>query len=62
MRKVSEAGLIGLRGEVAEWLALHLGRHGILNERTLRTIFGLYLFVSRTRRVVQMFSRLAGRA
>ena len=58
IRRVREAGLIGLRGDMAKKLARSGGRRG-LNEELLRTLFGLYLFASRTRRVVQMLNRLA---
>jgi hypothetical protein len=58
LRRVGEAGLVGWRGELAEELARWGGRHG-LSEQALRRILGAYLFLSRTRRMIQMLGRLA---
>lgn len=57
-RRIGEAALVGLRGRVGARAATEVSRRTRLNEETLRTAIGLYLFVSRTRRMLEMLARL----
>ncbi len=57
-RRIGEAGLIGWRARVGERAAAWLGARTKLDERTLRSLVGLYLVASRTRRMAQMAQRL----
>jgi hypothetical protein len=59
-RKLGEAGLIGLRGRVARRAADALGRRTRFDPERIALLLGSYLFVSRTRRMLQMLRRLRG--
>jgi hypothetical protein len=58
VRRVGEAGLIGWRARVGERLARWLAERTRFAERDLRHVVGGFLFLSRTRRMVQMLRRL----
>ena len=60
-RRVGDAGLVGLRGRLGARAATWLAQRTPFDERTLKTIVGAYLFVSRSRRMVQMLARLRRR-
>ena len=57
-KRIGEAALVGLRGRLGARAASELSRRTRLDEGTLRTAIGLYLFVSRTRRMVEMLRRI----
>jgi hypothetical protein len=55
---VGQAGLVGLRGWVAQRAAYALGRRTRLDPERIALLLGSYLFLSRTRRMLQMLRRL----
>jgi len=55
---MGEAGLVGWRGRAGERAAEWLSARSRFDKRTLAAAFGAYLFVSRTRRMIQMLRRL----
>jgi hypothetical protein len=57
-KRVGEAGLVGWRGRIADRAAGWLAERTPFDKRTLAAAFGAYLFISRTRRMVQMLRRL----
>jgi hypothetical protein len=57
-KRVGEAGLVGWRGRIADGAATWLAQRTRFDKRTLAAVFGAYLFLSRTRRMVQMLRRL----
>ena len=57
-KRVGEAGLVGIRGRLGRRVADAVGRRTRLSAETVAAAIGLYLFVSRTRRMLQMLSRL----
>ena len=57
-RRIGEAALVGLRGRLGARAAAELARRTRFDEGTLRTAIGLYLFVSRTRRMLEMLGRI----
>jgi hypothetical protein len=57
-RRIGRAGLVGLRGRIGRRLAAWAAKRSRFDERDLAAAVGLYLFVSRTRRMVQMLRRL----
>ena len=57
-KRFGEAGLVGWRGRAGERLADWLSARTRFDKRTLAAGFGAYLFVSRTRRMIQMLRRL----
>jgi hypothetical protein len=57
-RKVGQAGLVGFRGRLAQRAAYALGRRTRLDPERIALLLGSYLFLSRTRRMVQMLRRL----
>ena len=57
-QRIGEAGLVGLRGRIGRRVADEIGRRTRLDADTLAAAIGLYLFVSRTRRMLQMIRRL----
>ena len=60
-KRVGEAGLVGLRGRLGARAAAWVSQRTPFDERTLAALVGGYLFVSRTRRMVQMLQRLRTR-
>ncbi|MDQ3996908.1 MAG: hypothetical protein M3303_07795 [Gemmatimonadota bacterium] len=58
VKDVGQAGLLGLRGRMGARVADEVGRRTRLDRETVATAIGLYLFLSRTRRMLQMLSRL----
>jgi hypothetical protein len=56
--RVGEAGLVGLRGRLGRWLADETGKRTQLDADLVAKLIGAYLFVSRTRRMLQMLGRL----
>jgi hypothetical protein len=57
-KRIGEAGLVGWRGRLGDRAAEWLSAHTRLDKRTLASGIGAYLFLSRTRRMVQMLRRL----
>jgi hypothetical protein len=57
-KRVGEAGLVGWRGRAGERAAEWLSARTPFQKRTLASAVGAYLFVSRTRRMIQMLRRL----
>jgi hypothetical protein len=57
-KQVGEAGLVGWRGRLSDRAADWLSRRTRFDKRTLAAAFGAYLFLSRTRRMLQMIRRL----
>jgi hypothetical protein len=57
-KQFGEAGLVGWRGRAGERAAEWLSARTRLDKRTLAAAIGAYLFVSRTRRMLQMLRRL----
>ncbi len=57
-KRFGEAGLVGVRGRLGERLARKIAPHTPFDERTLAAAVGAYLFFSRTRRMLEMLSRL----
>jgi hypothetical protein len=57
-KRIGHAGLVGWRAKAGRNAAEWLGSRTPLDTGTLTTLVGLYLFVSRTRRMAQMLSRL----
>jgi hypothetical protein len=57
-KRVGEAGLVGWRGRAGERAAEWLSARTPLDKRTLASAVGAYLFISRTRRMIQMLRRL----
>ena len=55
---MGEAGLVGMRGRLARRAADEIGRRTRLDADAIAALLGLYLFVSRTRRMLEMLSRL----
>ncbi len=60
VRKIGEAGLVGWRAKVGKRLAAWAAERTRFDERTLTQLVGAYLFLSRSRRMAQMISRLRG--
>jgi len=60
-KKVAEAGLVGTRGRIARRAADELGRRIGVNPDRIAMLIGSYLFLSRTRRMVQMLQQLRRR-
>ncbi len=58
VRKVGEAGLVGLRGRLGARAAQWLSQRTAFDERTLAALIGGVLFVSRTRTMIKMLRRL----
>ena len=56
--RVGEAGLVGLRGRLGRWVADETGKRTPLDADLLATLIGAYLFVSRSRRMVEMIRGL----
>jgi hypothetical protein len=56
--RLGHAGLVGRRARVGAWLADRVAARTAFDARTLRNLVGLYLLVSRTRRMAQMARRL----
>ena len=61
IERVGGAGLVGLRGRLGRRIADELGARTRLDADLIATLIGLYLFVSRTRRMVEMVRRLRAR-
>jgi hypothetical protein len=57
-KRVGEAGLVGWRGRAGERAAEWVSARIRVDKRTLASAVGAYLFVSRTRRMIQMLRRL----
>jgi hypothetical protein len=57
-RRVGEAGPVGWRARAGQLLAKWTARRTRFNERDLLHAVGLYLFLSRARRMTQMLLRL----
>jgi hypothetical protein len=57
-KKFGEAGLVGWRGRAGKRLAEWASARTRLDKRTLASAIGAYLFVARTRRMIQMLRRL----
>jgi hypothetical protein len=57
-RRVSQAGLVGWRARIGQRLAKWAAKRTRFNERDLVNAVGLYLFLSRARRMAQMLLRL----
>jgi hypothetical protein len=57
-KRVGEAGLVGFRGRVAQQVATAIGKRTRLDPERIALLLGSYLFVSRTRRMLQMLRRL----
>ena len=57
-KQVGEAGLVGWRGRAGERAAEWVAARTRFDKRTLAAAVGAYLFVSRTRRMIQMLRRL----
>ena len=57
-KKVGEAGLIGLRGRLARRAADAIGKRTRLDPERIAMLLGSYLFLSRTRRMLQMLGRM----
>ena len=57
-KRLGEAGLVGLRGRMGRRLADALGRRTPLDADVVAAVIGAYLFVSRTRRMIEMLGRL----
>jgi hypothetical protein len=55
---VGAAGLIGVRGRLAQRAANALGRRTRLDPERIALLLGAYLFFSRARRMLQMLRRL----
>jgi hypothetical protein len=62
VKDVGYAGLVGTQGKLGERAAEWVGRRTRLDPELLVTIVGAVLFLSRTRRMLQMLSRLRARA
>ena len=56
--RFGEAGLVGLRGRIGRWFADETGKRTPLDADVVAKLIGAYLFVSRTRRMLQMLARL----
>ena len=56
-KQLGQAGLVGWRGRLGRKVADGLGRRTRLDAETIAAAIGLYLFVSRTRRMIQMLRR-----
>jgi hypothetical protein len=57
-RRVSEAGLVGWRARIGQRLAKWTAKRTRFTESDLSHVVGLYLFLSRARRMAQMLLRL----
>jgi hypothetical protein len=57
-KRVGEAGLVGWRGRAGERAAAWVSARTRFDKRTLAAAVGAFLFVSRTRRMIQMLRRL----
>ena len=57
-RRVGRAGLVGWRARIGRRLAKSTAKRTRFSERDLLHAIGLYLFLSRARRMVQMLIRL----
>ena len=62
LERVGGAGLVGLRGRLGRRIADELGARTRLDADQIATLIGAYLFVSRTRRMLEMLRRLRRRA
>jgi hypothetical protein len=60
--EVGQAGLVGLRGRLGRRMADEVGRRTPLNAEFVAAAIGFFLFVSRTRRMIQMLRRLRAAA
>jgi hypothetical protein len=58
LERVGGAGLVGLRGRLGRRVAEEVGARTRLDADLVATLIGAYLFVSRTRRMVEMVRRL----
>ena len=58
--RIGHAGLVGWRGRLGRRAADWVGRKTPLDADTVAAAVGLYLFVSRTRRMLQMLRRMRG--
>jgi hypothetical protein len=58
LERVGEAGLVGVRGRLGRWIADEAGKKTRLDADVVAVAIGAYLFVSRTRRMLQMLARL----
>jgi hypothetical protein len=56
-KEVGKAGLVGWRGRLGRKLADGVGRRTRFDAETIAALIGAYLFISRTRRMVQMLRR-----
>jgi hypothetical protein len=57
-RRIGTAGLVGVRGRLAQRAANTLGRRTRLDPERIALLLGSYLFLSRARRMLQMLRRL----
>jgi hypothetical protein len=57
VKQLGQAGLVGWRGRLGRWAADEIGGRTRLDAETIAALVGLYLFVSRTRRMWQMLVR-----
>ena len=57
-KRLGEAGLVGLRGRAGERAAEWLSSRTPFEKRTLASAVGAFLFISRTRAMIQMLRRL----
>ena len=58
LERVGGAGLVGLRGRLGRRVADELGARTRLDADQIATLIGLYLCVSRTRRMVELLRRM----
>ena len=58
VKDFGHAGLVGWRGRMGERIADELGRRTPISRELVATAIGAYLFVSRTRRMLEMVRRL----
>jgi hypothetical protein len=52
------SGIVGVRGRLGRWIADEAGKKTPLDADVVAVAIGAYLFVSRTRRMLQMLARL----
>jgi hypothetical protein len=57
-KQAGQAGLVGWRGRLGRRVADGVGRRTRLDAEKIAALIGAYLFISRTRRMVQMLRRL----
>ena len=58
VKDIGQAGLVGLRGRLGARFADEVGRRTPVSRELVASAIGLYLFVSRTRRMIEMLQRL----